>query len=226
MQKTLYICDKCHKSYVRERAFMNHQCKQMKREAELKTPIGQAAWNYYQSWMRKKQRHQNSADAFLSSNYYRTFINFVEFSAKVKLPLPDKFIWFMVHKDYPPSMWMNDDVYGQYLSFIDKDIEPMAQVNITIKTFLKYTNEQNIDVEQIFDYITISEILGLLRTRQIFPWLLLFSKKFKELLQQATTEQQMILETLIRPEYWGNRIKELSLDEKQKIKDCITTLNI
>jgi len=226
MQKPKYVCDKCHKVYVREKAYMSHECKQMKRELELKSPQGQTAWNYYQLWMRQKNRIPPSASAFLTSNYYRTFINFVQFSIKVKLPMPEKFIWFMVKRDFPPTMWINDEVYVQYINFIDNDVDPIVQVTLSMNTILKYADNQHIDVSDIFTVMPANELLYLIRVRQISPWLLLLSKKFKQMVSDLSHEQQAILETLIRPEYWGDKLLDTPTQIRDKIKECVAALEI
>lgn len=225
-QKPQYVCDKCHKVYVREKSYMNHECKQMKRETEIKTPTGQAAWGYYQLWMRYKKRIPPSASAFITSNYYRTFINFVEFSIKVKLPFPEKFIWYMVNKDYPPTMWINDEVYVQYINFIDNELDPLVQVTTSMQTLLSYADSKQIDVSEVFTVIPTNELLYLIRLRKLSPWILLLSKKFKVLVSSLTLEQQMILETLIRPEYWGDKIINTPSSVKDKIKECVAALEI
>lgn len=225
--KTTFVCRFCHKVYVKEAAFMAHECKQMKREAELKTPNGQTAWQYYQLWMRYKNRIPPSSAAFLTSNYFRTFINFVVFTKKVKLPQPEKFIKWMVHRDFQPTLWTNDEVYSQYLDFVDSSFDPLDQVTLSIGTLLKYADGKEIDVSDIFEAINPNELLQMIRVRSVSPWLLLFSRKFSNMLKtRMNNEQQNILETLIRPEYWGDKISQNPITIKDKIKSVVSEIGI
>jgi hypothetical protein len=206
---------------------MAHECKQMKREAELKTPEGQSAFNYYQTWMRLKRRHSFSSTSFLASNYFRTFINFVKFTKQVKLPLPDTFIKLMVQRDFPPTMWTNDEVYSQYIGFLDSNIDPMNQVAMSISTLLDYADKQEIDISDIFEAINPNELIQMIRIRRLSPWLVLFSQKFKQMwVNRLSDEQQSIMESLIRPEYWGDRLDQQTVITKDQIKKCVSELGI
>ena len=51
-----YTCKACHRSFVLETRFLQHRCNQMKRDDELKSPEGQAAWNFYQIWFKHQKR--------------------------------------------------------------------------------------------------------------------------------------------------------------------------
>ena len=222
-----YVCRFCHKVYVREQAYMAHECAQMKKEAELKTPEGQTAWNYYQIWMRYKKRVTTPAANFISSNYFRTFINFVKYSKQMKLPMPEKFIWFAVQKNYQPTMWINDEVYVQYIDFIDSQLDPIEQVTLSAKNLFDYSETQDIDFSEIFDIINPNELLQLIRLRKISPWILLFSKKFINMMNnRMNIEQQKILNSLIDPEVWDDRINNKSFATKNKIKSFVSELGI
>ena len=224
-----FICNKCHRVYVREHAFMNHKCKQMKHEDEFKTIVGQSAWIYYQMWMKCKRRpiDLDNPSIFLSSSFFTTFIKFTKFIQKTKLPVPDKFIWLMVKKDIPPKMWTRDDVYSMYMDFIDSAMDPLVQIQTSINTLFDKSDIHNVDVSNVFEKIPPNELLHLIRLRQLSPWLLLFSKSFGVVIKnKMSSEQRIILETLIRPEYWGEKIGKLSPDTKEKIKQCVSELGI
>lgn len=221
-----FECKFCHKIFVNEDNFLNHECKQMKRDKELKTIDGQTALIYYQQWMKQMKKLPPPAASFLSSRYFRTFMDFVKFAKSVRLPNPEKFIWFAVQKKFTPIMWSSNDVYTLYLEFLDHKTPPMEQANTSITTLLNYADRHNIDVSNVFDHIEPYEIISFLQTRQLSPWLLLLSKKFKQfLINRTTSEQQMIIESVIRPEYWGAKFAEHKQDIVD-IKKCIEALDI
>lgn len=204
-----FVCRACHKVFVLENRYLQHECKQMKREAELQTPVGQAAWNYYQLWMRGMKRMPPSAATFLTSKYFRTFINFTTFVKSVDLPKPDKFIWLMQQKGFSPTMWCTDDAYSMYLEFLDRKTTPLEQAKLSVETLLNQADKREIDVSDVFSHLKPHDIIQYLRSRRLSPWLLLFSKKFKKMFAEDTsTEQRIILENLIRPEYWGNKMAD------------------
>jgi hypothetical protein len=212
-------CQWCKKTFVREAAYLEHQCKQKKRAEEIQTPTGQAAWKYYADWLRAKKRQPPHPTSFLSSRYYVTFTNIAKFIRRVNLPFPDRFIRFMVEKDIEPTMWCSDFAYSQYIEYLDMKSDPMEQVNSTIDTILKITDRLDVDPSTFFEVVDPSELIDLVRCRHLSPWFLLLSFKFKELLKHGCTpEQRLMFETIIRPEYWIARFDESP--------DVVDTINI
>lgn len=221
-----FICKYCHKVFVREHHYLAHKCTQMKRIEELQTPQGQAAWLYYQTWFRTMKKMPPKSDAFLASKYFRTFVNIAEWFKRIDMPRPEKFIWLMVEKDFPPLMWMMDEAYALYIDFLEHSTTPMEQVQLTIDTLFRIAEKNNVDVSEVFDIIHPNDLIQLIRSRKVSPWLLLMSKKFKQyFINKVSTEQRIILETLIRPESWGARF-EKQVDTVNAVKQCVKELNL
>lgn len=221
-----YDCQHCHKVFVLESRFLQHQCKQMKREEEFKSPTGQLAWHYYSMWMRNMKRMPPPATSFLTSKYFRTFINFVEFTKRVQLPKVDKFIWLMTHKTYPPTIWMNDEVYSIFLEHLDRQMPGVENASLSIQTLISYCDKHDVSIDQVFEHIPIQQIIQGLLVRKLSPWLLLHSKKFKQAFTtRATSEQQLILENLIRPDYWPARF-QLEPESIKTIKRLVVEMGI
>lgn len=172
------------------------------------------------------KRNPPGSSAFLESRYFRTFINFAQFVAKVALPLPEKFIWLMNEKKYPPTMWTTDDAYTQYLEFLDRKADPMDQVNLSIKTLLNIADAAECDISEVFECLKPMELMQLVRKRQLSPWLLLHSVKFKLYFRDhMSDEQKIILETLINPEYWSDRFDDHE-DAVEQIKQYVNEMGI
>lgn len=221
-----FTCKFCHKVFVLEDRYLSHQCKQMKRDEEFHSPTGQAAWHYYQLWMRNMKRLPPPGPSFMSSKYFRTFINFTKFVKRVELPRPEKFIWLMVLKGYPPTIWMNDEVYSIYIEFLDNKTSPMEQATLSINTLMKYSETNNIALHEVFHELTIQEIIHMIHVRKLSPWLLLFSRSFKEaLVSRASPEQQIVLENLIRPDYWPEKFS-LYPSDVANIKRLVAEMGI
>lgn len=226
LQAAQFVCRYCHRVFVHEHRYLAHKCNLMKREEELKSPTGQAALHYYQLWMRTMKRMPPPAAAFGTSKFFRTFINFVAFSKAVDLPTPEKFIWFMVEKNFPPTIWTNDEVYTLYLDFLDHKTTPLEQVKVSMDTLFAYADKEQIDVSQVFTKLHPSDIIHMLRVRKVSPWLLLLSKKFKEMFVTKTNaEQKIIIETLIQPDRWMIKMSEHK-KEVDRIKLLVQELGI
>jgi hypothetical protein len=221
-----FKCKYCGKQFVREHHYMAHKCKEMKRDEELRTPNGQTALTYYQLWMRTMKRNAPSAAAFVTSRYYQTFMNFVVFSKSVDLPKPDKFIWLMVQKNYPPTIWTTDDAYVMYLEFLDRKTSPMEQASLSIETLIKTADRCEVELSEVFSVLNIQDLIHMLRTRRLSAWLLLFSKKFQHMYKtDATLEQRLIIDNLVRPEYWEEKITD-HMDDVKTIKMLISEMGI
>lgn len=224
--KSHFTCKYCHKTFIHEDRYIRHKCKQMKREDELKTPRGQAAWTYYQLWMRYQKRLAPNASAFLTSKYFRTFNNFVEFVGKVSLPKPDTFIWLMVEKKFSPTMWTTDPVYTIYLDFLDHTSTPLEQAKLSVTTLMDLADRRSVDVSDVFDVLEAHEVIHMLRVRKLSPWLLLSSKKFRLFyINRTTEEERSTLETIIRPPVWADRFANNTKSVNQ-IKQITAALDI
>lgn len=221
-----FTCKFCTKGFTSETLYLRHKCKEMKKHEEFQSPIGQAALGYYQRWMRVMKRNPPAGAAFMSSRYYRTFINFAIFVAKVSLPTPDKFIWLMHEKDFPPTMWTNDAAYTQYIEFLDRKATPMDQATVSIRTLLNIADTHAVDIADVFTVIKPMELMHMIRTRQLSPWLLLHSKKFKMFFRDnMTDEQRIIMEALINPDYWGEQFEDKP-EDVEKIRSYTTEMGI
>ena len=209
MKREHFECQYCSSKFVNESRFLKHECTQMKREKESKTPTGKSAWFLYQKWMQVYGRLAASHDIFLTSKYYTSFIKFAKFVKQANIPDVDQYIRLMKRKDISPSIWTRDEVYSLYLEFIDKEMSPQQLAKITITTLFDIAEALECDVPEIFDYLLVSDFIELLRSRNVSPWILLFSKRFESVIKNKTTaEERIILETLIRPKFWLQKFQQ------------------
>ena len=209
MKKEHFECSFCHTKFVTEDRYLKHHCKQMQRDEEFRTTTGQAAWLFYQNWMKAYKRMVPSAQSFLKSKYYQSFFRFAQHVKKLNIPDVDAFIALMKEKDISPTIWTNDQVYALYLEYLDRRASPTSQAKITIDTLFKIAEIAECDVGEIFDVLQPNEVIALLRERRLSPWILLFSHNFKEfLIHKASDEQRIIMESIIRPHYWADKFKK------------------
>lgn len=226
VSQSSFVCKVCHKSLTSETRFLNHKCPQMKRDEEFRTPTGQTAWHYYQLWMRAMKRLPPPGPAFKTSKYFRTFINFVLFAQKVSLPRVDQFIRLMSTLKYPPTMWMSNDVYVIYIEHLDKQATGVEQATLSAETILAYCDKKDIDIADVFDVMPIQEVIHLLHVRKLSPWLLLSSNKFKKAYAtRANPEQQIMIESLIRPDHWPDQFEKYP-DQVAQIKRLVAGMEL
>lgn len=226
MMAPRFTCKHCTHGFSSETRYIQHKCKQMKRAEELQTPIGQAAWSYYQQWMRSHKRMPPPSSSFLSSKYFRTFINFATHVQQVNLPHPDKFMWLMKERNIPPTIWTTNDVYSLFLEHIDRVSSPLEQAKLSIDTLLNIADKAQVQVDDVFNVITLNDVIQLLRLRRLSPWLLLNSKKFKQMYKEtASSEQRIIIDTVIRGDYWIDKFQQFP-KELLVIRQYVSELNI
>lgn len=206
-----------------ESRYMNHRCKAMIRDDQIKTPMGQAAWSYYQKWMKAQRRASPSIETFLTSKFYSTFFKFAEFVQKVGLPDVDLFVWFMTEKKIQPVIWANDQIYTSYIEFIDKKADPQKEAQRTINYLFRIAEEFNCDVQDVFEHLHPNDVIQMLHRRQLSPWILLHSPKFKQfLINKTTKDERIVMETIIRPNYWAkkkNKHPEVVIQMKRYVRE-------
>lgn len=207
-QQSGWTCSYCKKVFVIEKAFMSHKCKEKLRIEEIKTPEGQAAYQYYSQWMRLKKHKAPSIDTFTTSRYYKAFINFTQWSKKLHISEPEIFMRLMVIRDITPVLWCRDQCYSIYLEFLDKDSDPFQLVLTSIEILEKITLQEKLDFNNIFNQLGYKRILELIRLRNISPWLLLHSDKFKQFLLSLENEETNLLMGIINVDYWSKILSE------------------
>jgi len=206
MADTRYHCEHCGHRFVHENRYLKHQCKQMKRKEAFQQPTGQAAWIFYQKWMKAYNKMAHNANAFLHSQYYNSFIRFAEFIKQVRMPDPNIFIALMKDRDISPTIWTNDQVYALYLEHMDKKIDPLKHAEITINTLFDAADLNDVEIEDVLDTLSPHDIIQMLRERRISPWILLNSPKFTKFFKEKTSaEDRIIMESIIRPAYWSDK---------------------
>lgn len=224
--KYRFVCQYCEHSFTRENDYLNHNCDQKKRDAEVRTPLGQAAFQLFQDWNRSHKRSPPALESFLHSRYYRTFIKVAQYVKDVQIPDINLFMWFMKEKDYGPMMWMSDQVYVNFIEFLDRKTDPMYQVDISVKTLLELAEKYQTDISNIFKVIHPGEVITLLRVRKLSPWLLMFSQEYKDLyLKRTTADQRIHINALIRTDYWLKKF-EKHPKEKELIREIIKEMHL
>ena len=208
MNEAKFECGFCHKQYVREDAYMKHECKQMLRAEEIKTVTGQVAYSYYGKWMKMNRRKTPTIDVFTTSRFYSSFIKFVEYVKRVSIVDVDVFLQLMVERDLSPTLWTNDKVYVLYLEYLDRRIGPIRHATNTINTFFKISDAASCPVSEIFENIHPGEVTQLIRQRRLSPWLLLNSKKFMTAFNGYSPDHKAVIEDLIRPVFWKLRFSK------------------
>ena len=223
--RSRYQCQYCDQVYQQEQAYLNHRCKQMIRNEEIKTPLGQASWSYYQKWLKGQRKLAPGISTFLTSRYYQTFMNFAKFVKKVSIPDVDIYIKMMIELDMTPMLWCHNDVYTRYIEYLDRRADPLDRAKTTIDTLFRIAEAADADVDEVFDIMTPGELIGLLQQRRLSPWLLIKCAKFWGMVQRCSPEETQIIESIIRPGYWRKKFTDMP-EMALKMKAMAEELNL
>lgn len=180
----------------------------MLRKEEFQTPLGQAGWLYYQTWMKTNHKMIPPVKSFLHSKYYGAFMRFAKFVKDVRIPDPDLYIRLMNQLDAQPALWTSDLMYVAFIEHMDKKIPAVKNAKITIETLFTLAEDMGCEVNALFDKLDPNDVIQLLRQRKMSPWLLLRSKKFmKFYATKFSQDQRIVTETIIRPKVWAEKLK-------------------
>lgn len=152
-------------------------------------------------------------------------MRFAAFSKQVRIPDPDLYITQMVNLDMQPMLWTDDRVYTAFLEYMDRKVPAGKNAQITIDTLFDFASALGCEIEDIFDHIDPNEVIQLMRQRKLSPWLLLNSDKFKQFYLKLSKGERIVLETIIRPKYWGEKLKT-NPEIVEQMKRFVKELNL
>jgi hypothetical protein len=203
----LWQCAYCKRGFIHESSFMNHVCKEMRRYNDLRSQTGVSAYSLYGEWMKLKKYKIPSVDAFATSKFFTSFYKFAEHIKKINLGKPDTFMRLMVERDISPTIWTRSQCYAIYLEFYDKMQDPMEQVISSIEYLFKISEQENVELSNIFNHIGIHRLAEMVSLRMVTPWLLFCSKTFGIFLKTVSTDDWEVLQIVINPAYWAEKLE-------------------
>lgn len=222
-----YTCEYCGKVLKRESSFLKHRCKEMIRAEELRSPRGQAAYRFYTYWLNTKKRGKHNIKTFGQSKFFSAFYKFVSWSKKVKIPDREQYIRYMVLKDYHPTMWYTNEVYIEFLDWIDRKWTADDHFKQTYKTLRSISVVAECEVNEALFQLHPNEILIYVKARKLSPWVLLKMDAFKTIYKKLTPEQQLHYEQVIRPRHWGTILKDPNkADDNELIRLAVKEANL
>ncbi len=207
--KPFFECDYCGKKLTTEARLAKHNCKQKQRHLFLKTQKGKAAYFAYGSWMAAMGRKTPPLSTFAESKYFDTFKEFITYSNSVGLPDRKAFIGYMVSKSIDPTVWMTPDMYDDFIHYFDESKTPMELCEISLSTLLDLSEIFECDLGEVFTHMYTSDIMKLVISRKLSPWLLLFSEGFMDHMKfDTTSEQKILINAVIDYKVWREKFKE------------------
>jgi len=222
----MFECQYCETKFLTEEKFQKHTCRQRDRMIELDSFPGTAAFTYYVLWFKKRNLREPSKDTFVVSKYYSAFFKFVKFVREMGIPDVNLYIKLMSQESIQPSHWYNDDIYNFFINYLDNECSPNTHIKITLLTLDKLANHFDCEINEVFDHLRASDTINLVQTRNLSPWVLLLSKKFKQYLQkEVNAEESKLIENAIHINKW-KLIMESKRNFIPKTREYLTQLDI
>ncbi len=208
----MFECKYCGTRYVRETAFLAHECEPMRRVELMKTMVGQRAYSIYCKWLSEKHGKPPSVQTFMDSRFFKSFVEVAKFVKAVKITEIDVFIRMAIEDDLPPNMWVQDVVYSRFLQYMMQKVSAREQMRITVNTVCELADIFECDTGDVFSFMSPGELAQIIRERKMSPWILMFSKKFKSYLVESSPDVQAMFNELIRPMYWKMKFDKAPKD--------------
>jgi hypothetical protein len=95
----------------------------------------------------------------------------------------------------------------------------------TFDTILDLSEKVGVTPVELFNNLHIRDIMQLIQERQLSPWFLLCSKKFKEKLAVASEDDSKQLMKLIGINYWASKLVD-NEKEVNEIKQIVNALEL
>ena len=210
---SLFHCHYCSKNFHSEHIFMRHVCLQKKKALQFVSPVGQAAFAFYNDWMHARKYSKQTGDAFLASRMFTSFVKFAEFVKNTDIRKPDRYLRIMVDKNIQPPLWCTDGAYKLYLESFDLDEDPIKEVQDTINFLIDLCIKENVltadghaDLSKIVSTLGPQRILNYIRNKSITPWIIFTSESFKVFIRNLDDEHRKNLDNIIKISYWFDKL--------------------
>ena len=206
-----FVCEFCGKRYVRERAFLRHTCKERERFELLQGPRGKLGLLMYNRWLQRKFRGKTvTADTFISTSSFSSIMKFVDWGLKMRFnsSMFERYVDFCVIKNYTPNMWLMNEVFVQFIQYIDINMTPREHIQQSFEWFKDMASAKNCELTDIFSHIMVGEIVQAILNRKVSPWVLVKTAGFKRLWASINDDAKNHLQQVINPEYWRKKMDQ------------------
>jgi hypothetical protein len=204
----VWQCHYCVKRFGSEAVFMRHNCEQKRRAQEIASPNGQAAYGYFTTWLKARKFKAQAVEAFMSSRYYRAFLKFAAMVVAAGISKPDRYVILMLENGITPDLWCRDACYKIYLDWMDKQEDPLEQVQSSVECLIDLAEKEGVDYREVLSHLGAQKVLDLIMKRKLSPWFLLHSTAVQKFLKTVDKEQLKNFDRAVNVAAWVERLEE------------------
>lgn len=187
---------------------MRHQCEQKRRAEEIGSVTGQAAYSFFELWLRLRKFKSQTREAFMASKYYRSFLKFAAMVPIAGITKPESYVRLMLDNGLTPDLWCRDACYKIYLDWVDRLADPLEQVQSSIEVLMDLSEKEGINYQDSITHLGSRRILALITQRKLSPWFLLHSTKVQQLLKSLPKDELKEYDRAINIGAWVERLEQ------------------
>lgn len=197
-----WVCQYCNKQYSNEKRFFSHgpKCPTKQRIDSCKTLVGSIAFSAYNYWMKKTRKGEQTIETFIKSRFFTSCIRFGEFYLQTSVGSMEKYIDFMIKKNYDFPMWSSGIVFAEYMFHYDSIHAPIEQWNLTFDIIEQYCIDYKCEPKDVFKHLEFEEVFSLVRRKKLSNWYLLLSAGFRDWISSVPEDYRSKIMEVMRPE--------------------------
>jgi len=161
------------------------------------------AFEYQKIYSRvQRRRPTKDIDSFIRTATYPHFIRLLKFAKAVNIPDIEYYLRTMIRSKRSPTTWTTDKSYRIFLERMNSSTSALKSIGISATELQSMASKLSIPVSELVDFMTIEEVLQLVRQRRLSPWLILQSPSFKKKISTSDEGMQQTTTKIIDPTYW------------------------
>ena len=223
----MFECDFCKKRFQKESTLINHSCEKKRRYLNKDNKdviLGFFAYDKFYK-INYKNKTKKTINDFIQSNYYSDFVRFGRYLLQLEMKDKEEFICYLIKNTVPLNKWTYESIYVLYLIERNKK-EPLISGLIRSLEFIQnWCNTNLCEVNNFFKIITTYELVYHIKLGRISPSILYVCETGLEKLQQLNDEQLIMLQDLIDPILWKNKLNN-NMDDVKFIKEVFGEFNL
>lgn len=220
-QQTEYSCEHCGRAFVRPQTLLKHLCEAKRRWDDRDRPANRIAYNAWLKFYAQIQpsRKRREYRDFAASTYYGGFIKFGIYCSETDAVNPMCYVDWLLKSRTPLDSWNSDRIYTQYLIEYLQREDAGDALQRTIDNMLKLSEEQNVELRDVFRYISTNKLCYYITCGKISPWLLYHSDTGRQFLGSLSPDHLNVIKDYIEPDAWNIRFRRYP--ESVKLADTI-----
>lgn len=218
-----FQCNFCKREFVREKSLINHICEQRRRWDSRDEKNIKLGFNCWLKWYELSGTNINNNkkykfEDFMKSKYYFAFIKLGKHVIDTKLLNVELFIKYVIKNRIKLDDWCKEYVYHGYIRDVCKRESVEVALERQIQIMIDWSQENDEEWTEYFAKVHPNEVIKLIRTGRISPWIILNSCSIYKLFDRMDEEQISLVNDSVTLTEWIFLMKKNPKDRKYVVK--------